>query len=523
MPIDFSLPLKGQHYDTGVLQSQRDHQAALARWLDPATAGTVTSPPTGAYRLNSGNLERYNGTSWVAQSINGISVVSGMSNVGDLQQGNANYLRGKIAAGTATRLFGLNASNVLYLGSLDVAHGSTLFVNNGVTHMTWTSTGNFGVGRTPTNKFEVQGDVAAFWDAAGANFLTFAPSAAGNASQINGNAGLSLRAGGSEAINVSTTLNTGIGSAADGSVRLKVQATDPTRGILAMIRNAAGGSGAQFHITQSGIADWVIGQPAGVNAFAIWQGRNSVADGTELLRLTSGGLGLGTNNPGTKLDVVGNGRFTLANDIAVRALSGASGSHVSIALGRTAIEHYVAAAAVAGNYASGSAAGDMVLNTTGRVVIGTASTGRVFVAPEGVTLPTQPGFAAQRTGSSVAPGAAVPLIFNTEDHDIGNCYDSSTGVFTAPVAGRYLVSGYVVFSNTVSSGVLNINLYKNGSVLLTNIIAGMVETGTTQGFTFDCGVVALAQGDTLDLRKPGGFVAGYAMEVNSRFSVQLLA
>lgn len=67
---------------------------------------------------------------------------------GDFQQENANYVRGKLAAGTSTRLLGLNASNDLYFGAIDVAHGNTLFVRNGATQMMLDSSGNLLAGNT---------------------------------------------------------------------------------------------------------------------------------------------------------------------------------------------------------------------------------------------------------------------------------------------------------------------------------------------------------------------------------------
>lgn len=86
--------------------------------------------------------------------------------------------------------------------------------------------------------------------------------------------------------------NIGMGASADGTARLKVEASNPTRGMLAMVRNSAAAShtGAQQQFSQNTIADWAIGQPAGENAFAFWRGRNTAADGTEIGRFTSAGL-----------------------------------------------------------------------------------------------------------------------------------------------------------------------------------------------------------------------------------------
>lgn len=78
MPLNFNKPVTSGNYSTDVLQPLVDAQKALAQWLDPAVAGTLTGTPTGAYRLNTGAVERYNGTSWAAQSINGLSFAGGV-------------------------------------------------------------------------------------------------------------------------------------------------------------------------------------------------------------------------------------------------------------------------------------------------------------------------------------------------------------------------------------------------------------------------------------------------------------
>ena len=52
-----------------------------------------------------------------------------------------------------------------------------------------------------------------------------------------------------------------------------------------------------------------------------------------------------------------------------------------------------------------------------------------------VTMPSQPSFFARRGGQNMTSGT---VIFNQTAHNIGNHYSTTTGKFTAPVAGRYL-------------------------------------------------------------------------------------
>jgi hypothetical protein len=73
--------------------------------------------------------------------------------------------------------------------------------------------------------------------------------------------------------------------------RLDVRASNPTRGIVSLVRNdsLSAQTGAQMQISQAGISDWAFGQPAGVGDFAFWVGRNPTVDGSEVLRLISTG------------------------------------------------------------------------------------------------------------------------------------------------------------------------------------------------------------------------------------------
>lgn len=84
-------------------------------------------------------------------------------------------------------------------------------------------------------------------------------------------------------------------SSVDPAAQLRTDASNPSRGIVAALVNTAtsGQTGAQLQLSQSGIADWALGQPAAANAFAFWRGRSTGVDGTEVMRLTATALNLG--------------------------------------------------------------------------------------------------------------------------------------------------------------------------------------------------------------------------------------
>ena len=74
---------------------------------------------------------------------------------------------------------------------------------------------------------------------------------------------------------------------------------------------------------------------------------------------------------------------------------------------------------------------------------GSGTLERVRIDPQGrVTMPYQPAFDAVLTSGAagVQFGANQRIVFNSTNTNIGNHYDTSTGRFTAPVAGLYMFS-----------------------------------------------------------------------------------
>lgn len=64
-----------------------------------------------------------------------------------------------------------------------------------------------------------------------------------------------------------------------------------------------------------------------------------------------------------------------------------------------------------------------------------------------VTMPNQPRFCGQRSNGNVTNAY---ILLNSVRTNIGNCYNTSTGRFTCPVAGVYRISFFIPMSTTNS-------------------------------------------------------------------------
>ena len=100
-------------------------------------------------------------------------------------------------------------------------------------------------------------------------------------------------------------------------------------------------------------------------------------------------------------------------------------------------------------------------NTTSMTV---DSSGRVLT-------PTIPAFWAYSDSDNVSTSDTA-IVFNFTDLNNGNHYSTSTGRFTAPVAGIYEFSVQALFRKTsVAGGSGELTLYKNGSNVSTRGLA----------------------------------------------------
>lgn len=177
------------------------------------------------------------------------------------------------------------------------------------------------------------------------------------------------------------------------------------------------------------------------------------------------------------------------------------------------------ASATTVNIATGGAAKVVTVGSTNgasslALKMGTAdfslasATGNVIVAQDAgqVTMPLQPFFEAYLSApvlNVTGNGEFYTIVFDTEVFDQAGNYDHTTGIFTAPVAGKYFFTTGVQFQGLTAAGGWTIYISKNGgggplSGGSVNMASTVIPAATSAAiFATNNGVLLLAAGDTV--------------------------
>ena len=219
-----------------------------------------------------------------------------------------------------------------------------------------------------------------------------------------------------------------------------------------------------------------------------------------------GKVGIGTTNPTRKLHVVSTGSATYSgtgagSNIALHLAnleSGAAGRTIGIGMSSESnAEVYLNCVTESGNNG-----GDFVIAS--RLVSTRAEKMRVHAAGS-VTKPLNPSFNARYP--AVTAGGNATIVFSSTHHNIGSHYNTSTGVFTAPVAGSYLFSFAILMDPSGTNHYARVLFSKNGTSATTTYgdsleSADYDQTQDYQSLSMTA-VIYMSANDTMRLQNTG--------------------
>ena len=495
----------------------------------PATS--LSSGVTGTLGITNGGT----GQTTAGPAFNALSPIT---SVGDLIIGTGTNTAGRLAVGSANYVLTSNGSTATWQSPGSVA--TLISTSANATYYPIFAGGsgsqqlNIGTGLSynpSTNALTTTTFVGAFSGSGAA--LTSIPNAALVNSSIIVTGGTGLGVSGSP-LSLGGTLtlsNTGVTSAiagtnisvssGTGAVTISVTGTVPT---ATTATNLAGGSTNQIPYQTGSGATSFTSTPTltGTNFSGI---PNSALTGSGQITVT-GGTGLGVSGSPVALG----GTVTLSNTGVTSAIGTTNQVNVSGATGAVTFSlpqsiattsNVTFANATANAFIPASSTvptNGVYLPSANDVGIATNSTLALNIdSSQRVTLPVQPAFMATR--ATGAQGSGTTLIFNNIIQQQGGTnYSSSTGIFTAPVAGWYMFTAGVV--TNITTGTFNFYFAVTGgaiapSMQLTVSAAAVIGTWSAILYLAASSTVSAISSTTLGSltlnASAGSFFSGYLL------------
>ncbi len=233
-------------------------------------------------------------------------------------------------------------------------------------------------------------------------------------------------------------------------------------------------SGAEFFMLATD-TNW----SAGSNKFIM--GHGTPGSGNMDVTIDSAGnVGIGTYNPSVNLEVQSSGNTFMF----VKNSSSGSGLY------------FKAATTGAAEIQTAGGSNTMGFRTSGQE--------RVHISSAGyVTMPNLPSFSAVYNGSSWTTSGGNTMVHNytgAGGHNTGNHYSTSTGRFTAPVAGVYQFNWYSICTGTYNNAY--IQFYKNGARMYGGDIHISKDEGGWDTYNWNR-TIYLSSGDYIEPKQQG--------------------